>query len=535
MLLVAAVLLCGFAQGQFVKPREINFEISNPYRVVDADSKNYFHRNGHIFSIKVQRKEAIIQKFDDETMKETLKKEIKMPKSYSLETVTEFGGKFLVFYSIYDKSRTSEQLYYREVDFKTGNWKGPEKKIIGTRGKIAGSPLGTIGYWSVGVTDKFDFYYSADDTKMLVQYRKVPRVKNDSKNHDEIGLYVFDAEMKEIHGGDQRMPYTEKKMNNIDYAVDGAGNAYILATVYEDNTTRSKSRDGNPNYHIELLKKTPAARRMEASTIELQDKFITTVGLYETDDNFMVCTGYYNKSNSGGAADGLFFAKVDESGALYDEQSFSIPVEILNQYESKRTRRKNEKKEDKDEAEFYNLTLRKLQFLSDGSIVMIGEQYYRQTHTSYSNGRSTTYYTYHYNDMLISKIDPAGELEWMRKLPKSQYGRSGMGTMSFKHIYGEGYHYILYLDHEKNLNLPFDEAPTTYTDGNDGFLRAFVVDDTRGEVTQESIFDMRDAGGMRLYQFTPSKIMKITEDDFVFEAYKKKKEDVMVKISLKES
>lgn len=539
-LLGMAMLCATHIFGQFEKPREISFEISDPYKVVDAESKHYFHADGHILSIKVDGKKAIVQKFEDATMRELFRKELKMPKSYSLETIKRLGNKFVLLYSIWDRSMESEQLFYREVDFKTGAWKGPEKKLIGTRGKIAGPSIaftGGLGFgYKFGVTDKFDFYYSADTSKMLVQYRKAPKSKSDAKNYDEIGLFVFDSELKEVWGEEVRMPYTEKKMNNIDYTVDNAGTAYILATVYEDNTTKSKKRGSDePNYHIELLRKSPDNKKLAISKVSLEGKFINSAWIYETPQDDMVCAGFYNKTDSRGNAEGVFYVKLDKNGEAFDEQSFAIPIDILNQYESKRTRKKNEKKEDKDEAEFTDLKLRKLQFLQDGSIILIGEQYYVVSHTTTMNGRTSTYYTYHYNDLLVSKIDPSGNLAWMRKLPKSQVGRSGLGSMSFKHIYDEGYHYFMFLDDERNLNLPFDEAPDTYNDGKDGFLRAYVVDDARGEVTKENILDMRDAKGVRLYQFNPSKIMKISEDEFVFEAYKKKKEDVIVKISLKES
>ena len=527
------MLIATASYGQFEKPRDIDFTVSQPYKVVDASSKNYFFQDGEVLSIKVVKKKAIVQKFDAESMKEKSRKELDMPKSFSLETVTKFGGRYLVFYSIWDKDRGNEQLFYREIDFKSTNWKGAAERAVLFHGKISGAPLGSVGMFSFGVTDKFAFYYSSDMSKLMVEFRKVPDIKSDAKSHDIIGLYVFDSEMKELWGDDLKMPYTEKKMNNIDYTVDKEGNAYILSTVFEDNTTKTHKRHSDePNYHIELLRRDVDSKKLVSSEINLNGNFINNVWIYQTADDNMVCAGFYNKSDSRGEAEGVFYAKLDQTGKISDEQTYPIPIEILNQYESKRTRKRNDKKEDKGKAEFSDLELRKLQFLDDGSIILIGEQYYVIEHTV-SNGRTTsTYYTYHYNDLLVTKIDSKGDLAWMRKLPKSQVGTSGRGSMSFKHVYDNGYHYFLFLDNEKNLNLPFDEAPDTYSDGKSGNLTAYIVDDANGEVSKDMILDMRDAKGVKLYQFEPSKIMKISENEFIFEAYKKKKEDVMVKISL---
>lgn len=523
------------AMAQYEESRNVDFEISTPYKVVDATSKHYFNDGEDVYSIKVVKKKAILQRFDTKTMKETHRQEIELPKSYSLEGIHGFGDKHFVFYSIYDKDRTSEQLFSRELDLKTGKWKGKEMRLLSTRGKIAGSPMGTIYGFGVGSTDKFDFYFSGDRSKMMVQYRMVPDVKNDAKSFDKIGVHVFDTDLKELYGDVEKMPYTEKKMNIIDYTVDNDGEAYILATIYDDNTTRAKKKGSKdqPNYHIELFTITPSAKKIKISKPNLQDKFMSSAWLYETVDNKMVIAGFYNNTSSAGAAEGVFSAKIHKDGTTYDEQTFPIPIEILNQYESKRTRKRNNKKEDDDEAEFQHLVLRKMQFMQDGSIVLIGEQYYMLSHTSTnSNGTTSTYYTYHYNDILITKIDPSGNLAWMRKLPKNQTGRSGRGSMSFTHHYDNGSHYLLFLDNAENKELPFDEAPDTYADGKDGHLTTFIVDDTNGEVDKELILDMRDAKGIRLYQFTPAKILKISQNEFVFEAYKKKKEDVLVKIRL---
>ncbi len=370
MLLALAVLWSGITLAQFEKPRDITFEVSEPYRVVDATSKIYFNRGNEVLSIKITKKNFIIQKFDADAMKAVFKKELEIPKGSDIETVTEHGDKLLIFYSIWDRGRNAEQLFYREVDFKTGGWKGPQKRIIATRGKVAGILVGST--FSYKVTDKFDFHYSSDNSKLMVQYRKAPKNKNDAKNFDEIGLFVFDADMREIWGEEVRMPYTEKKMNNIDYSVDIEGNAFILAEVYDDNTTRRKKKgteEVESNYHLELIKKEPDSKELVISEIELQGKFITSVSIFETVDDLMVMAGFYNNSASSSNADGVFYAKVDKSGNLYDEQSYAIPVEIINQYESKRTQKRNDKNEEKGEAEFASLSLRKIQFLSDGSII----------------------------------------------------------------------------------------------------------------------------------------------------------------------
>ena len=50
-------------------------------------------------------------------------------------------------------------------------------------------------------------------------------------------MYVFEKNMAQVWNKEVKMPYTEKKMNNLDYSVDSEGNGYMLTTVYDDNST----------------------------------------------------------------------------------------------------------------------------------------------------------------------------------------------------------------------------------------------------------------------------------------------------------
>lgn len=533
-LLMAMALVCQIVSAQYEKPREIDFEISKPFDVVDATSKNYFRYENFVFSVKIQKKKVVVQKFDSKTMRQVFKRELPRPESNEVEGIYQFGNRFFYMYNLYNRSRESEQLFYREISFDKGTWKGPQKMIVATKGKVGGDISARGGFWGgYTKTGKFDIEFSADRSRMLVQYRHIPEVKNDAKSHDIIGFHVFDNNMREIWSEEVEMPYTEAKMDNMNYSVDDEGNAYILSKVYEGEDSRDKKSKDAPNYHVELLKKEPGASKLSHSKVDLGDKFIRTAWLYESPEDKMVCAGYYGNTQRARGVDGVFYMKVDKSGRLSDSHHYEIPVEVLNQYVSDRTRKKNNKKEDEDEAQFYNLLLRDLKFYEDGSILLIGEQHYVVESTSSAGGVRTTSYTYYYNDILATKIDASGELSWMIKLPKRQRGSAGRGSMSYKHYYKNGYHYFMYVDNVKNQNLPQNQAPAYHIDKTFGFLTSFIVDDRTGSTSQETILDMKDAKGMKLYQFAPSRTVQVGDDEFIFEAYKKSKEDVMVKIRLK--
>jgi hypothetical protein len=224
--------------------------------------------------------------------------------------------------------------------------------------------------------------------------------------------------------------------------------------------------------------------------------------------------------------------RLGQDGKPSNMNTFEIPLEILNQNASGKERRKNERKEDDDEAEFSNLVLEHVVVQPDASIVLVGERLYSKTHTSYANGRSTTYTTYHAEDILVTKVDASGKLAWMKKIPKRQQSGAGYNGISYKYFLSGSAHLFLFLDNEKNKTLGKDKAlaPALHQDGQGGFLTAYGIDDKTGGLVQETILDTRDVNGMEVYQFSPTRLVSPLPNTLVFEAYKKKKEDVLVKI-----
>jgi hypothetical protein len=504
--------------------------VGDAYDVVDATSKYYFTENGEIMTVKVDKREVVIQKMSAKTLKFLkVRSYDDLPKDFMLESVLQFKDRYYLFYSLWEDKQ--EHLYAREIDFASGSFKGAARKIISVDEKIAGTMVKT-GFMSLGTADKFSFYFSYDNSALIIQYRLVPEKRRDSKSYDIIGMHVFDPSLKEKWGNKVTMPYTEKKMDNLDYSVDASGNVFLVARVYNDDTTEKKDDNNNPNYKIEIMKIAAGTGKITSSKVDLADKFIQRFWLYETAQGPMIGAGYYNKGKEASSADGMILFTFNPDGRVTDMKTVEIPVDILNEYVSNRTRRKNSKKEDDDEAEATNLVLKDVKIQDDGSVILVGEQDYYTVHYSRSGNMTTTYYVYHYDDILVSKVDASGKLAWMKKLPKRQQGTAGQGGMSYRFLSGAGSHYFLFLDHEKNVNLPKDELPARHVDGQGGFLMCYKLNDKTGEVKKTQILNTRDVEGMTLHQFKPSRMMGTALNTLVFEAYKKKKEDVLVKVVL---
>lgn len=541
--LVLATTAISYSQVDNVEVKEATYSISEPYKVVDAPLKYYFQQDNELMTVKIKGAKVTIQKLSTSDLSfKSVNVYKEMPKGFLLEGVEEINNKYYMFYSVWDKPNKSEQLFCKEIDFANGTLDDGEKQLIKTDGKVTGAFAASSWGWGGSVTDKFDFYKSYDETKFMVTYRKKPQEKKDARSYDLIGMFVFDENMEELWGDEVKMPYTEKKMDNVDYAVDKKGNSYILARVYSDNSTDLKKRKSEvANYHMEILRvpansKDIKSKDIEKTVIKIKDKFIQSISLYEGPEDYMLCAGFYNKGKNLTGANGVFQFKIGVEGDLYDTKSYEFPQKMLNQYMTAKDQKRNDKKAAKGKGEFSELVPRNFFIGADGSIVLVGEQFYIvEVTTTDSKGNTRTTYYYHYNDIIITKIGADGELAWMKKLPKRQTGvNSGRSGMSFAYMFDEDSknHYLVFLDNVKNMKLETDQRPFEHRNGAGGFLTAYEVSHEEGNVSKVSILDTKKAQGKKIYQFGVERVFKTGPGEFVFEAYKKKKQDILIKVDL---
>lgn len=547
LLLMLALVVTGFCYAQKDLSKDYSYTVSEPYKVYDGE-KFYFSRDNQVLTVKIRGKEAVIQKLSgsgDKIKFIAEKKYEDLPGNVQVEDVLEYNDKYYFFYSSWDGGDVDkEQLFAREIDFAKGEFIGEGKLLFKVNGHVTGSPLaiavmGGMSY-GFGVRDKFDFLMSSDKKRMLIQYRKKPEVKSDKKSWDIIGMVAYDENLKQTSLNEIKMPYTERRMDVYDYAIDAEGTNYILAKVFHDDSNDDKKRkkDEEANYHVELFRLKNGSKDLDISKIDVKDKFINGLWLFENPaSKEMVISGYYNIGKNLSNTDGMIIIKAKKEGALYGLTTYEIPVEVLNEYTSNRVKKKNNKKDEKGEAEYPYLKLKQIVFDEKGDLLLIGEQNYVEIRSSGGgmNGMMMNNYTYiyHYNDLIVTRIDASGKLSWMKKIPKRQTGYAGKGGMSYKYIFNKGNHFLLFLDNVKNFDLPLDKGPAEHSDGKGGYFTSYKIDDATGTSVNSSIFNVRDLEEMTVYQFATNRIVKLNDDTFAVEFYKKKKEDVMVKVSIK--
>ncbi len=516
---------------------DFTYSLGKPYQVVDAAEKYYFLMDNTMIKASLNKEVLTLQNFDLNNLSQLRKVIVKnFPAGFGWETMTVLNNKFYFFYNSYDKGKNTEQLMYRELNPDNLTFKGDDKILCSVKGKVTGELYnnGKMSY-NIKTRDKFNFYYSYDTSKVLVQYSKKP--SKGSSAFETIGLNTFDKDLNPIGTDEIKMPYIQKKMKNLHYSIDSEGNIYILSAVSNGNVDIKKCLDGKGESHLELLRIIAGTGVLEKVPVELSNFYIHNLTSFEGPGNYIVCAGSYSKvsNKKGNSIDGIFVFKAGKEGEIYDYATYEIPLEILNQNLKKKEQNKNTKKEKDDKAEFEDLIMQNVVINSDGSMLLVGEQQYKiiTTRTSANGSVNVTVRDY-YNDMLVTKIEADGKLAWMKKLPKKQQGLKGLGGMSYKYISGRDYHYFLFLDNVKNQGLTMQEVPAYHFDGQGGFLTAYKLNDESGEVSKDYIMDLRNVKGMEVFQFKTSRILSVSPTEFIVEVYKKDKKDILIKIDLKE-
>ncbi len=529
IILTIVFLLPVLLFGQTKFSEDFSVSTGTPYQVVDARDKQYFSDGkGNSISIKTDDKTITIQRYDVTASKEINRNVYTdLPADSRVEKILPIGGRMFYFYSTPTKTKTLS-FNVREINLNDGTLNAP-KLLFETQGEVTGTMTTTdpivLSVLFAG-PKLFEVSTSFDQSKILVRYRRKPLNKNDEVNFDILGFFVFNSTLEKVNGAEVKMPYTEKKMNNLAYTVANDGTPYMLAFINEVKA-------------FELFSIKDAAIKTYKLNIDAT-LYFQEFKMAENADGNLVCTGYYangidarmnwtgNMSFSINT-NGIFRFKTSKAGIITEKYKYDFPIALINQYESEYRKGVNTDRESDGKAGINDLKMLNVIENKDGSTLILGEQIYTRRELV----GTTTRYVYYYTDMVFTKIDKSGNLLWMIKLPKTQIGFAGRGGNGVKFIQGTDAHYILFLDNKKNADISKDAVPVKRTDGDGGYLTAYKVDDVTGSVTKHQILDIENINGIEAYQFSTSRIFDATNKIFLVEIYKKGKEDVMIKLQLK--
>ncbi len=330
---------------------------------------------------------------------------------------------------------------------------------------------------------------SNDKSKIFYKYDLFNRERKDAINKQEFGLYMFDENMKQLWGGEYEMPYTEAKMDILDYQVSNDGKLYMLLRVIESEGKASGS-------HFEIFVYEKGKNEPKIIELKIDEYTPRSTYIYEDKNNNIIIAGFYSKKGNP-SIDGAFMVKLDVTNGKFSKLGggyYEIPSELIKSYMTDKQKEKLEKKEKKNEGNekkdlgINDLIIQKVHFLENGSTVIVSEIYFVVTTTTYdSKGNSRTTYNTYANDIFVFNIDPTGNLAWVKKIPKRQHegGSSGTG-ISISSIVKNNHVHLFYLDHIENFTLKENEAPRMHQSRAGGYIAGIDINE-KGDIIKYNL------------------------------------------------
>lgn len=322
----------------------------------------------------------------------------------------------------------------------------------------------------------------------------MPYEKNEN---EKFGFHVFDKELNSLWERKITLPYKDGLFLVKDYEVSNNGDVYLLGKIYKDKAKDVRKSQSNFKYHI--ISYSGDGSKLNEYPIEIKGKFLTDMQIAITNDQDIICGGFYSEDGTY-SIKGSYFFKIDgytrKTTALKYKE---FDIDFMTQNFTAKEEKKAKKNESKGvNIELYQYDLDEIILKEDGGAVLIGEQFYIRaviTSTTDGNGfiKDKTNYYYFFNDIIVINISPVGNIEWTEKIPKRQVTANDGGYYSS---------YTLSVVADK-LFFVFNDHPYNLLYKGSGKLHNFnkskkslvvlVELDSEGRQTREALFSAKEA------------------------------------------
>jgi hypothetical protein len=454
-----------------------------------------------MYILKSHKQNVFIEHFTKD-MNKTLSVKLVLKhkdKEMMFRFISVIKSKIYVFSTFLNQEKKKNYFFVQEIDKKTLLPTGELKKI----GEI------DFSQFSRGNNGHFDCSISEDESKILV-YNDLPYEK---KENDKFELIVYDNFFNLLWDKQVVLPYIDKLFETTNYIIDNQGAIHFLGKLY--NKRNKDEVDDKVNYRYQIISFYKNGNQTVEYPIEIKDYFLKDMNIAITADSNIICTGFYSK-DAYGSIKGSYFIKINSQSKEiihknFKDFDFELITEDMSKKQVDKTKKKIEKGED---VEMYNYDLNEIILRDDGGAVLIAEQYWVTSSTTYStssNGtvRSSTNYYYNYGDILVINIDSNGEIEWTKKISKIQTSVNDDGYFS-------SYTYCIVKD-------------KIYFVYNERFNVNIVELNNNGEITKEKLFNSQDYG----VNIRVKSSMQINDNELVLFGHYKKTQR-FVKVSFKE-
>ena len=275
---------------------------------------------------------------------------------------------------------------------------------------------------------------------------------------DVYGYRVLTNNLKETQMGEYSIPFDGNMSTINEFYLTNKGDFMLSITEHLKPNDRIFTR------HFENYKSIHVYKIFENSlreyTLNIEDNRIDDMKFISNDNKICALTGIYAKGFRQGI-NGVFELKIDlekdsvVSSGFY-EFSSEIAFERIDQNSINRSfPRLNWLNNNSMNNEQYTYLLRDIFMLEDGSQVGSVEQYHVYQRMNYDNrtGLSSTIFYYYYDDIIAFKISANGQMDWEKRIEKSQVSVNDNGPYSSYSSFCDGQNLVfIFNDNNRNYN-----------------------------------------------------------------------------------
>jgi hypothetical protein len=352
-------------------------------------------------------------------------------------------------------------------------------------------PLAEISVTDDDLEKQITYAVSPDQSKILMYYPIEAATKNDKP-----GVFVKVINAVDFSVLWESSYYFQDKEVNIEKVLlSNQGNMFLLTKNGLEGKEKEQSAQ---KYRYVLYTGKKENKTLENFNLKISDQYFLNNMLIKFDNQHnLLASGFYSEK-SANYAKGAFVVNIDVSngGSL---------INALVPFAAGVSEDKDES--DKEKAFFH---MRDISFLSDGSIVLTGEQYYIDISSSRGYGAygavgGSTNFGYRYRDVLVLCLNSTGELRWMKTVTKKQFtSNDGAMYSSFVPVIQNRKISILVNGHRDGL----DKRMSAFTDRNIVYMLEF---DASGNVTTKSLY----TGDEAETRLSPKVSYKVNENEII--------------------
>ena len=231
---------------------------------------------------------------------------------------------------------------------------------------------------------------------------------NERKQTEGIHFKCFDSQWNLVWEKDLRLPPSADILQVHHFLMDNSGSVYMMSGRKPIKSSADWQRPQGGQYVVYYYN--AERNKLKQYDISLKDKQVVSVDFKLNANQELVVGGYYSDNFQSKASGTLLFMLQANGGAISKASYAPFSKEFLKEMSGK------------EKGSIDDFFLDHLHLTTNGTIVLVGEQYYasRYVSTDPTTGRQIIEYRYNYNDIMVCMMDSSGQHVWNNRVAKRQ-------------------------------------------------------------------------------------------------------------------